>query len=106
MSTSAYNYTLSDLYYPQMAETVSVIHYITFCISSIGFFFISYVILKKSNPEMGFYKYIIWAQCWWSFLLDVLLVSWQPIVIYPFVIAYSKGYFQYFGLINSYLAMA
>uniref|UniRef100_A0A914CWL0 Uncharacterized protein n=1 Tax=Acrobeloides nanus TaxID=290746 RepID=A0A914CWL0_9BILA len=51
------------------------------------------------------YKYIILTQCIWNFLFDLLMNSWQPVVVFPFFLAYSKGIVKFVGLKGSYLGI-
>ena len=67
------DYRLEDLYHPELANVLSIVQYWFFAISSIIIFFTGYVIFTKSTIEMKHYKYIMFTQIFWGYLLDFVL---------------------------------
>ena len=96
---------LDQLYHPILANIYSCILY-TCCVISFSMFILMlFIVIKKSPKEMTDYKYIILTQCIWNFLFDLLMSSWQPVVVFPFFLAYSKGIVKFAGLKGSYLGI-
>lgn len=91
------NLTREMLYHPEIEVVYTITHYITLFFSTVFFCLTSYTILKKSKPEMYLYKYLILNQLFWSYLFNVYLTFWQPIVLFPFFFAYSAGLAQILG---------
>lgn len=93
----SYNLSLDMVYHPYLAETWHLYQNIIFLLSLITNTLTFYVILKKSTPEMAMYKYMLLNQLFWSFLFDLGMALWQPVVLLPFFMCYSTGLAQYLG---------
>uniref|UniRef100_A0A7E4VFB7 G protein-coupled receptor n=1 Tax=Panagrellus redivivus TaxID=6233 RepID=A0A7E4VFB7_PANRE len=62
------------------------------CIATYPFVFA--IIWTKSSSKMYFYKFILLAQLTSTTLLSVVLVLFNPIIVFPFTMAYLDGFFE------------
>jgi hypothetical protein len=84
-------FTLEDLYHPELGHIISIVQYTCFIFNTLVFAFTSFVVLKKSPKEMNTYKYIMFAQIFWTYFVDVNMTIWQPIILFPYILTYSVG---------------
>ena len=94
--------TLDMVYHPNLAQTWHFYQYIIFFFSTIMVSLTSYIVLTKSSSEMGIYKLLLLNQLLWAYLFDVVLVVWQPVILFPFFICYSAGVAKIFGPMSVY----
>ena len=113
---STYAEELQLLYRPQMNHICRIIEYSIFGISTPLVILAAYVIIKKSTPTMGHYKYFLLNQLLWNFFFDSILILWQPVPIFNannaadlsnrFIMAYSNGIFRYHGPYSGFIIFA
>lgn len=95
--------TLDMLYHPRITHIYHVFQSTVFFISSSIFLPSIYIVLVKSTPEMGIYKLLLISQIIWSYLADFCMFVWQPVLLYPFFMAYSTGVTRSMGPTSVYL---
>jgi hypothetical protein len=104
MNTTSNQYmTLDMLYHPQLTKIYDCYQATVFLISSCIFIPSIYVILIKSTHEMSVYKLLLVDQIIFSYLSDLCQFLWQPILLYPFFMAYSAGITKNLGPTSVYL---
>jgi len=85
------------VYHPTLSQLYSSFQYFTFAITTLVMLLAVFIILNKSPPQMKMYKYLLLNQLFWSYLFDIHLTIWQPVLLFPFFMSYSDGPAQYFG---------
>ena len=91
------NMTIDMLYHPKLAPIYHRYQICTFLFSTLIFGLSIYIILKKSTETMGIYKMSLINQIFWSYLVDLLIFIWQPIIMFPFYLSYSIGLAKHLG---------
>ena len=89
--------TIEMIYHPSLAQSFSRFQYLTIAITTLVMLLAVFIILKKSPSQMKLYKYLLLNQLFWSYLFDIHLTIWQPVLLFPFFMAYSDGPAQYFS---------
>jgi hypothetical protein len=87
--------TLEMIYHPTLAMSFNRFLYFSFTISTFVMLLAVFIIMKKSPPQMKQYKYLLLNQLFWSYLHDIHLTIWQPVLLYPIFFCYSDGPAQY-----------
>lgn len=91
------NISLDMLYHPDLAKTWHYYQYTIFSLSTFMMVITIYIIWKKSTKEMGVYRMLLINELIWSYLFDVSLTFWQPVILLPFFMCYSTGSAQLLG---------
>src|SRR3569623_1378977 len=89
--------TLEMVYHPTLAMSFSSFQYFTFTITTLVMSLAVFIILKKSPSQMKLYKYLLLNQLFWSYLFEIHLTIWQPVLLFPFFLCYSDGPAHYFS---------
>lgn len=89
------NITLYMVYHPTISSIYNVLHCISFSLSTTLSSLAMWIVLKKSTPAMGTYKYVLLNQLFWTYLAELIMFLWQPVPLIPYFAAYSKGILKY-----------
>ena len=86
-------YSLEDFYHPTLFVIYKVFWETSLLIITVFFLFMLYVILKNSK-EIGTYKYFIVNQLIWTYLFDLVMGMWKPVVLWPVYLGFGVGWFR------------
>jgi hypothetical protein len=87
----------ANVYRPEWEFLYGTTLEITSSIAIIIFPFAAFVVLYKSTPAMGIYKWMILNTMLWSFLLDLIVCMYKPITLFPFYMGMATGLTKSFG---------
>ena len=85
------------IYHPALAKSFRWFEYFSFTITTLVMLLANFIVLKKSPPQMKQYKYLLLNQLFWSYLFDIHLAIWQPVMLFPFFLCYSDGPARFFS---------
>src|SRR3569623_1205962 len=82
---------LDNVYHPELVQFCSYFHYVAFACATLITLLGCYIIIKKSTSHMGNYKYMLLVQTFWFYAFNVIYFLAQPIILFPYFMAYSAG---------------
>lgn len=85
-----HNLTVENLFNPRLNEAYSVTTTVTFALATVTYFFAVFVVLTQSTTAMGDYKYLLVSQLTWSYLFELLIFMWKPVVLWPLKVIWQK----------------
>ena len=95
----------ANVYRPEWQFLYGTTLEITSSIGIIIFPFAAFVVLYKSTPAMGTYKWMILNTMLWSFLFDLTLCMYKPITLFPFYMGIATGPTKSFGSYGGFVQL-
>lgn len=86
-----FDLTVDDLNNPRFNEAYSIATTATFGLATVTYLAATFVVLKRSTPAMGDYKFLLVAQLSWSYLFELVIFLWKPVVLWPLKVTKAEN---------------
>lgn len=89
------NLSISDFEHPTLQIIERCFAPIGFCLTTIAFVIFIYVAATQSPKPMKSYSLLLMYQICTTYVFDVLTIAIQPVILLPYIAAYTNGFWHY-----------